>query len=63
MDDADDFFGFMLFNEILFPDDEDRTIECPFCHYIIEGNVKLGWVDKKAQIFKCPKCNKDIKID
>lgn len=62
MDDGNDFFGFMLLNEILFPDDEDRTVECPSCHYNIKGDTKVGWVNKSARIFKCPKCGEEITV-
>lgn len=59
----DDFFDFMIFYELLFPDDENKTIECENCRRMIKGSEKVEWVDKRRRIFKCPDCNEEIEID
>ena len=57
-----DSFDFLIFYEVLFPDDEDRTIECPHCNNIIEGSQMVEWV-VKGRIFKCPECGEKIEVD
>jgi len=58
----DDFFDFMVFWELMFPEDEDKTFECPSCDTIIKGDDKVPWIDKKNKIFKCPNCGKLLLI-
>ena len=59
-----DFFDFMLEGgyDLLFPDDEDETFQCPFCNRIINGSQKVEWIDKKNKIFKCPACGDKLEI-
>lgn len=57
----DDFFDFMIFNELMFPDDSEGTFECPFCGRVIEGDEKVE-VDKDKKTFKCPDCGQLINI-
>ena len=66
----DNLFDFLLFNELLFPEEEDKTYECPHCGRVIEGDEKVECIgppvrpedgpasrlDKKKRIFKCPAC-------
>lgn len=59
----DDFFDFMIFYELLFPDDEDREVKCDNCGRVIKGSEKVEWIDKNKQIFKCPDCKQEIKLD
>lgn len=59
----DDFFDFMVFWELMFPEDEDRTYECPSCGRVISGGEKVPWIDKKNQIFKCPGCEELLKLN
>lgn len=59
----DNFFNFMVFYELLFPDDEDRTVECDSCGRIIKGSEKVEWINKKGGIFKCPDCGKEIELE
>lgn len=59
---TDDFFDFMVFWELMFPEDENRTVECPHCSRIIKGNEKVVWVEKN-KIFKCPECSNEITIE
>jgi predicted RNA-binding Zn-ribbon protein involved in translation (DUF1610 family) len=61
MNDADDFFDFMIFYELMFPDDEDREIKCPHCGRVIKGSEKVGWVEK-GKIFKCPECEEEVNV-
>lgn len=61
MNDADDFFNFMIFNELMFPDDEGREIKCPHCGRVIKGSEKVAWVEK-GKVFKCPECEECIEI-
>lgn len=37
-----DFFDFMVFYELMFPDEPDKTIECPHCGRVIKGNEKVA---------------------
>jgi len=57
------FWDFAIFYELMFPDDEDREIECEFCGRVIKGNEKVGWVDKEKGIFKCPECGAKLKTE
>jgi len=59
-----EFFDFMLEGgyELLFPEEEDRTVECPYCGRLIRGDEEVEWIDKKKKIFKCPDCGKKLKI-
>jgi predicted RNA-binding Zn-ribbon protein involved in translation (DUF1610 family) len=59
----DDFFDFMIFWELMFPEEEEKTFECPSCDREIKGSDKVPWVDKKSQIFKCPDCEVLLKLD
>ncbi|MCX6760324.1 MAG: hypothetical protein NTW46_03200 [Candidatus Nealsonbacteria bacterium] len=59
----DDFSDFMIFYELLFPDDENKEVECDNCGRVIKGSEKVEWVDKNKQIFKCPDCKQEIKLD
>ena len=59
----DDLFDFLLFNELLFPEEEDRTYECPHCGRVIEGSEEVEWIDKKRETFKCPGCGKELEIE
>lgn len=59
----DDFFEFMVFYELLFPDDKDRECECPACGRVIKGSEKVEWVDKKRGIFKCPDCGEEVEVE
>jgi PTS system fructose-specific IIC component len=59
----DDFFDFMVFWELMFPEDEDKTFKCPSCDTIIKGDDKVPWIDKKNKIFKCPDCGKLLQIE
>jgi NAD-dependent SIR2 family protein deacetylase len=52
----------MVFYELLFSDDEDRTVECDNCGRVIKGNEKVEWIDRDKQIFKCPDCKQEIKL-
>lgn len=45
--------------ELLFPEDEEGSIECSACGRVIRGNEKVEWTDKKKKTFKCPNC-KDL---
>jgi predicted RNA-binding Zn-ribbon protein involved in translation (DUF1610 family) len=47
--------------DLLYPDDEDETFECPHCNRIINGSEKVEWVDKKNSVFKCPECGEELK--
>lgn len=60
-----DFWDFMLEGgyDLLFPDDEDETYECPFCNRVIMGSEKVEWKDKKDRIFLCPECKREIRIN
>ncbi len=58
-----DLFDFMVFSEMLFPEDPDRTIECPFCGTKIEGDERVRWLDRDKNTFQCPDCDREIKID
>jgi len=58
----DDFFDFMIFYELLFPDDEDKEVECDNCGRVIQGSEKVEWMDKNKQIFKCPDCKQKIQL-
>lgn len=58
----DDFFDFMVFWELMFPEDEDKTFKCPSCNRIIKGSDKVAWIDKKNRIFKCLDCGELLKI-
>lgn len=58
-----DFFDFMVFYELMFPDQPDKTIECPHCGRVIKGDEKVAWVDKTNGILKCPDCDEEIKIE
>ncbi len=60
---SDDFFDFMVFWELMFPEDENKTYECPSCNRVIRGNENVPWIDKKANIFKCPQCDELLQID
>lgn len=62
MQDEPDFFDFMMLYELLFPEEEDRTYECPYCKRVIQGNEKVEWIDKKNKIFKCPECGEKLEI-
>lgn len=59
-----DFWDFMLEGgyDLLFPDDEDNTVECENCGRVIKGSEKVEWVDKNKRIFKCLDCKQDIKL-
>lgn len=59
-----DFWDFMLEGgyDLLFPDDEDDTVECESCGRVIKGSEKVEWVDKERRIFKCPECKENIEI-
>jgi len=57
------FWEFAILYELLFPDDEDREIECSSCGRVIKGNEEVGWVDKNKSIFKCPECGKKFRKD
>ena len=57
------FWDFAIFYELMFPDDEDRKIECEHCGRVIKGNEKVGWIDKEKGIFKCPNCGEELKLD
>lgn len=59
----DGFWEFAILYELLFPDDEDREIECSSCGRVIKGNEEVGWVDKKKDIFKCPGCGENLKVE
>ena len=49
------FWEFAILYELLFPDDEDREIQCSSCGRVIKGNEEVGWVDEKKNILKCPR--------
>ncbi len=59
----DDFFDFMIFDELMFPDDPDKTVECPACGRKIKGGEIVTWVDKAGKTFKCPDCDERIEIE
>ena len=61
MKDTDDFFDFMVFYELMFPDDEDREITCPHCGRVIKGSEKVRWIEK-GRLFECPDCKEEIEI-
>jgi len=56
----DEFWGFAILYELLFPDDEGREVECSSCGRVIKGNEEVGWADKNKGIFKCPECGEEI---
>lgn len=60
-----DFEDFILSGgwDLLFPDDEDETCECPHCGRVIDGDEKVEWVDKKNKAFKCPDCGEEIELE
>jgi predicted RNA-binding Zn-ribbon protein involved in translation (DUF1610 family) len=58
----DDFFDFMIFNELMFPENPDETFECQFCGRVIEGDEKV-MVSKDKKTFKCPGCGQLINTD
>ncbi|MFC1514486.1 hypothetical protein ACFL5X_01120 [Candidatus Omnitrophota bacterium] len=58
----DDFLGFILLTELLFPDDEEGVFECYHCGREIKGNEKVVWIDKKKKIFKCLDCGKELRL-
>jgi len=62
MNESDDLFDFMIFYELMFPDDPDKTIICPSCGRVIKGNEEVGWIDKEKTTFKCPDCDEEIEI-
>lgn len=62
MSEEDDFFDFMVFYELMFPDDPDKTFECPFCRNVIEGNEQVE-VDRERNVFKCPACGQEIEVE
>ncbi len=57
-----DFFDFVLDGgwDLLFPEEENRSYECPFCEEVINGNSQVEWVDKEGKIFKCPNCDGNV---
>ena len=59
------FFDFVLEGgwDLLFPDDDEMSYECPFCRKVLTGKEKVEWIDRKNKIFKCPHCNKVIKMN
>jgi predicted RNA-binding Zn-ribbon protein involved in translation (DUF1610 family) len=59
----DDFFEFMVFYELLFPDDQDKECECSECGRVIKGSEKVEWLDKKRSIFKCPNCGEEVEVE
>jgi len=58
-----DEFDFVVFYDLLFPDDEKATYECPFCARLIKGSEEVAWLDKKRRVFKCPDCDNAISLD
>ncbi len=53
----------MVFWELMFPEDENKTYECPSCNRVIRGNEKVPWINKRGNIFKCPQCDELLQID
>jgi predicted RNA-binding Zn-ribbon protein involved in translation (DUF1610 family) len=48
--------------ELLFPEDEERSYQCPYCGRIINGDEKVRWLDRMKTIFQCPECEEKIEI-
>ena len=63
MTEADEFFDFIVFYELMFPDDPDKTVECSSCGRVIKGNEEVGWLNKEKTTFKCPGCGEEIEIE
>lgn len=59
----DNFFDFMVFYELMFPDEPDKTIECLSCGRTIKGDEKVAWANKENKIFRCPDCDEEIAIE
>lgn len=57
----EDFFDFMLFNELMFPEDSEETFKCPFCGRAIERGEKVQ-TNKEKCVFKCPDCGSKIEF-
>lgn len=62
MNEADEFFNFMVLYELLFPDDENKEVTCPHCGRVVKGSEKVKWVTQ-GKIFKCPDCEEEVEID
>ena len=63
MSNNEDFFDFIVLYELMFPDEPDKIIECPYCGEVIKGDAKVVCVDKIRRIFKCPNCDEEIEIE
>lgn len=59
-----DFWDFVMEGgwDLLFPDDEEGTFDCPFCGQVIQGSQKVQWIDKNEKKFKCPACGQTLEI-
>ena len=56
---GDEFFDFMIFNELMFPGSLGG-FDCPHCGATIDPDAQVEVVDKKSKTFKCPECDEEI---
>jgi len=59
----DGFLDFIIFYDLLFPDDETKTFKCSSCGRLILGNEQVEWVNKSRRAFKCPECGEELWLE
>ncbi len=48
---------------LLFPGDENKSLECSFCGRRVQSGEQVEWPDKKEGKFKCPDCGEELEIE